>query len=38
MDDYFYPYPVSGEEFPDDAAFRTYGNGFGQQSGLAQGQ
>ncbi|MDT2276979.1 family 10 glycosylhydrolase [Paenibacillus larvae] len=27
LDDYFYPYPVSGEEFPDDAAFRTYETG-----------
>ncbi|AQT83816.1 hypothetical protein B1222_04445 [Paenibacillus larvae subsp. pulvifaciens] len=32
LDDYFYPYPVSGEEFPDDAAFRTYGNGFGSKA------
>ncbi|WP_197336594.1 glycoside hydrolase family 10 protein, partial [Paenibacillus larvae] len=32
LDDYFYPYPVSGEEFPDDAAFRTYGNGFSSKA------
>ncbi|MDT2191607.1 family 10 glycosylhydrolase [Paenibacillus larvae] len=25
-------FPVSGEEFPDDAAFRTYGNGFGSKA------
>jgi uncharacterized lipoprotein YddW (UPF0748 family) len=27
MDDYFYPYPVKGEEFPDSASYATYGNG-----------
>lgn len=25
MDDYFYPYPVAGEEFPDEDAFERYG-------------
>lgn len=25
MDDYFYPYPISGEVFPDDETFRAYG-------------
>lgn len=25
MDDYFYPYPVAGLPFPDDASFETYG-------------
>lgn len=25
MDDYFYPYPVAGEQFPDDNSFNTYG-------------
>ncbi len=25
MDDYFYPYPVAGETFPDDRSFRRYG-------------
>ena len=25
MDDYFYPYPVAGLLFPDDASFETYG-------------
>lgn len=28
MDDYFYPYPVAGESFPDDNSFRTYGSDF----------
>lgn len=27
MDDYFYPYRIDGKEFPDEAAFRKYGNG-----------
>lgn len=28
MDDYFYPYPAKGEDFPDDASFARYGGGF----------
>ena len=28
MDDYFYPYPLKGVEFPDDASFARYGGGF----------
>lgn len=28
FDDYFYPYPVSGVDFPDQASFQTYGSGF----------
>lgn len=28
MDDYFYPYPVKGLPFPDDASFARYGGGF----------
>ncbi|WP_345429928.1 glycoside hydrolase family 10 protein [Actinoallomurus vinaceus] len=28
FDDYFYPYPLPGEEFPDKAAFKKYGAGF----------
>ena len=28
MDDYFYPYPVKGQDFPDDASFARYGGGF----------
>ncbi|MEU1332337.1 family 10 glycosylhydrolase [Streptomyces sp. NPDC005865] len=27
-DDYFYPYPVAGQVFDDDAAFEQYGGGF----------
>ncbi|MGW5183408.1 glycoside hydrolase family 10 protein [Streptomyces cyaneofuscatus] len=27
-DDYFYPYPVAGEAFKDDAAYERYGGGF----------
>ncbi len=28
MDDYFYPYRIEGKEFPDEAAYKKYGNGF----------
>ena len=28
MDDYFYPYPTKGVEFPDSASFARYGGGF----------
>lgn len=28
FDDYFYPYPVAGQEFPDDATFAAHGAGF----------
>ena len=28
MDDYFYPYPIPGKEFPDDASFARYGGNF----------
>jgi len=27
MDDYFYPYRITGKEFPDDATYRKYNNG-----------
>lgn len=27
IDDYFYPYPVTGVPIPDDESFRTYNNG-----------
>ena len=27
MDDYFYPYRIDGKEFPDEKAFKKYGNG-----------
>ena len=28
MDDYFYPYPVTGKEFPDTASWKKYGAGW----------
>ena len=28
MDDYFYPYPVTGKEFPDTASWQKYGAGW----------
>lgn len=28
MDDYFYPYPIKGQDFPDDESFARYGGGF----------
>lgn len=28
MDDYFYPYPLKGQDFPDDESFARYGGGF----------
>lgn len=28
MDDYFYPYPVAGEDFPDGVSFARYGRGY----------
>ncbi len=28
LDDYFYPYPIAGTEFPDEASFARYGKGF----------
>lgn len=31
MDDYFYPYPVAGEPFPDDVSFSAYGRGFNRK-------
>jgi uncharacterized lipoprotein YddW (UPF0748 family) len=32
MDDYFYPYPVKGMDFPDDASFARYGGGFSNKA------
>lgn len=32
MDDYFYPYPAKGQEFPDDASFARYGGGFSNRA------
>lgn len=33
MDDYFYPYPIAGKQFPDDKSFNTYalGQGFSKE-------
>ncbi|HEU4348786.1 MAG TPA: family 10 glycosylhydrolase [Actinoplanes sp.] len=28
FDDFFYPYPVAGQDFPDDAGFATWGRAF----------
>ena len=28
MDEYFYPYPIKGKDFPDDASFARFGGGF----------
>ena len=28
MDDYFYPYPIKGKDFPDDASFARFAGGF----------
>ena len=28
MDDYFYPYPIQGKDFPDAVSFARYGKGF----------
>ena len=33
MDDYFYPYPAKGMDFPDDASFARYGGGFTNRAG-----
>ncbi|MFF6989720.1 family 10 glycosylhydrolase [Streptomyces sp. NPDC010273] len=32
FDDYFYPYPVAGQTFDDDAAYDAYGGGFGDRA------
>lgn len=32
MDDYFYPYPAKGQDFPDDASFARYGGGFSNRA------
>ncbi|GAA0375419.1 family 10 glycosylhydrolase [Paenibacillus motobuensis] len=31
FDDYFYPYPVAGVNFPDDASYSKYGNGMDRE-------
>ena len=28
IDDYFYPYPIAGQEYPDQNSYRAYGKGF----------
>ncbi|WP_329351505.1 family 10 glycosylhydrolase [Streptomyces sp. NBC_01261] len=33
FDDYFYPYPVAGQTFDDDAAYDRYGGGFADRAG-----
>ncbi|MFI0239442.1 glycoside hydrolase family 10 protein [Streptomyces sp. NPDC016845] len=32
FDDYFYPYPVAGQTFDDDAAYAKYGGGFADRA------
>jgi uncharacterized lipoprotein YddW (UPF0748 family) len=32
FDDFFYPYPVGGQDFADDAAFARYGAGFASKA------
>lgn len=32
MDDYFYPYPVAGQQFPDDSSFSKYGTDFSNRA------
>ncbi|MGW3009994.1 glycoside hydrolase family 10 protein [Streptomyces sp. NPDC001219] len=37
FDDYFYPYPVAGQRFDDDAAFEEYGEGFANRAAWRRG-
>lgn len=32
IDDYFYPYPISGIDFPDDSTYAKYGSGYGSKA------
>jgi uncharacterized lipoprotein YddW (UPF0748 family) len=32
FDDFFYPYPMAGEDFADDASFARYGRGFASRA------
>jgi uncharacterized lipoprotein YddW (UPF0748 family) len=32
FDDFFYPYPEAGQDFPDAASFATYGKGFASKA------
>ncbi|WP_030157266.1 glycoside hydrolase family 10 protein [Streptomyces sp. NRRL S-244] len=36
-DDYFYPYPVEGEEFDDDDAYERHGGGFASRADWRRG-
>ncbi|MFK0048387.1 glycoside hydrolase family 10 protein [Streptomyces sp. NPDC090741] len=36
-DDYFYPYPVEGEEFDDDDAYARHGDGFASRADWRRG-
>ena len=36
MDDYFYPYPIKGKDFPDDASFARFGGGFSNKGDWRQ--
>ena len=37
MDDYFYPYPIKGVDFPDNASFARYGGGFSNKADWRRG-
>ena len=37
MDDYFYPYPIKGKDFPDDASFARFGGGFSNKGDWRRG-
>ncbi|MFC8518797.1 glycoside hydrolase family 10 protein [Streptomyces sp. NPDC057257] len=37
FDDYFYPYPVAGQTFDDDAAYDRYGAGFANRAAWRRG-
>lgn len=32
IDDYFYPYPISDIDFPDDSTYEKYGSGYGSKA------
>ncbi|MFG3042554.1 glycoside hydrolase family 10 protein [Streptomyces sp. NPDC048330] len=32
FDDYFYPYPVAGSDFPDEETFRVHGSGYADKA------
>ncbi|MBT8226590.1 MAG: family 10 glycosylhydrolase [Dactylosporangium sp.] len=37
FDDFFYPYPAKGEDFPDDATFAAHGEGFVDKNAWRRG-